>query len=143
MGMTFLTLGYYLVYWLFTRRKALNQLHSNRKVYMAIPVLFLVVSLLWDGSDFIVWVMEGLGKEPLFLRDFSDLMRLLWWIQYLVIVFYLRRLLLDHFKAIEQPFHISRVLTFFFGEWHLQGCLNNYHDYIKEKKNDAESLSGS
>ena len=119
-GLSFITLGIYPIYWLYTRAQVVNSIHE-KQISSALLMLMVLVTILSFGSSFFgesdVAVIVGLVVAVAYMGI------------YIMVLFKVRNRLVDIMNnSCASVYKLGPVLTFFFFSIYLQYKLNQCID---------------
>lgn len=124
LGLTIVTLGLYYIYWLFTRTKIINQVHSDK---IPAGVVSTVLGLLL--INIIVSFYSGMYPENLDYQLYANLSSIAYSLSNLYWVFSVRNRIHQMSQAEKQGgFWLSGIMTFFFQVLYMQYKINEYID---------------
>ena len=142
---TVITLSIYPWFWVFSRKKILNQL-TESKINESLPVLFVITAILSS-------VLEVYGGTQLnggSAIGLSILLQLISTVLMIVIAFQMKKVLKEFSDNNEMKISYNGFFTFLFNFWYINYKLNENIDYItqnsivdKEEKitSEKETLS--
>ena len=142
---TVITLTIYPLFWVFSRKKILNQL-TESKINESLPVLFVITAILSS-------VLEVYGGTQLnggSAIGLSILLQLISTVLMVVIAFQMKKVLKEFSDNNEMKITYNGFFTFLFNFWYINYKLNENIDYItqnsivdKEEKitSEKETLS--
>ena len=123
--LTFVTVGLYPVYWLYTRTRILNRVLPSNPVPVGLAVAAVIALLASAAASFLNGMYpdhSGVGAMSSVINIVSGIVNLVW-------VFMFRNRLNQHFVPHEgDRYRLSGVLTFFFTVLYLQYKLNQLID---------------
>jgi len=122
------TLNLYGPFWQLRRRKLVDQLDSDRKLGIALPL----VAAFLLGGGIVLGVIEGVSESG---GDFGENVARVGGIVALFATFRIRRILLDHCSRSGMGRDISGLGTFFFGPLYLQFKINQIADEVRHEYN--------
>ena len=140
-----ITLTIYLWFWVFSRKKIINQL-TESKINESLPVIFVIAAILSS-------VLEVYGGTQLnggFTIGLSLLFQLISTVLMVVIAFQMKKVLKEFSDNNEMKISYNGFFTFLFNFWYINYKLNENIDYItqnsivdKEEKitSEKETLS--
>tara|TARA_B100001105_G_C22066199_1_gene304509 strand:+ start:27 stop:554 length:528 start_codon:yes stop_codon:yes gene_type:complete len=140
-----ITLTIYLWFWVFSRKKIINQL-TESKINESLPVLFVITAILSS-------VLEVYGGTQLnggSAIGLSILLQLISTVLMIVIAFQMKKVLKEFSDNNEMKISYNGFFTFLFNFWYINYKLNENIDYItqnsivdKEEKitSEKETLS--
>ena len=140
-----ITLTIYLWFWVFSRKKIINQL-TESKINESLPVLFVITAILSS-------VLEVYGGTQLnggSAIGLSLLLQLISTVLMIVIAFQMKKVLKEFSDNNEMKISYNGFFTFLFNFWYINYKLNENIDYItqnsivdKEEKitSEKETLS--
>ena len=134
--LSFITLGLYAPYWLYTRIKTLNGMLSSSPTALSLPIAVCVLSAANLGNGF----LGGIYPDAIGVKLLSTGVQWASIIANLVCVFTLRnRLNEDAGAQGDSPYWVGGVATFFFGMLYLNYKLNQRIDaeHIADASNTA------
>jgi predicted RNA-binding Zn-ribbon protein involved in translation (DUF1610 family) len=110
-----ITFGIYAPIWFLTKRRALNELRSSKKIGIEAPIFLIVIYTI----SFLLDLTHGFERGPWRVLDFIGL------IIVTVQCFDVRRILIDHFNVyMGRDINFSGIATLFFGIPYLQYKIN-------------------
>ena len=123
-GLSFITVGIYYMYWIYTRSRKLNEFHEN-KISDVLMKSTVALYIPYMASSFFP---ESFYENSSFVLVFV-LVALAYLILYIVWIFTFRSRLLAIARANGHPeFRLNPALVFFFQSWYLQYKINSYID---------------
>jgi hypothetical protein len=136
--LSFITLGLYAPYWLYTRIKTLNGMVSSRPIPLSLPIAVCVLCAANVASG----LLAGIYPDATGVKVLSTVVQWASIIANLVCVFTLRnRLNADAGAQRDSPYWVGGVATFFFQVLYLNYKLNQRID--AEHTADASSTAGA
>ena len=119
-GLSFITLGIYPIYWLYTRAGVVNSIHEN-KISAALLVSMVLVTVVSFASSF-------LGESEVAVIA-SGVISIAYIVIYFLVLFKVRNRLVDIMnRSSRSQYKLSPVLTFFFFSIYLQYKINQCID---------------
>jgi hypothetical protein len=125
-----ITLGFYPLYWLYTRTKTANRLAPGSAVSPGLPQTVLTVTAV---NIILALIAAGMPRDSAF-HTFSTLVSIVTWVAQLIWIFQFRSTLI---AIAGKP--VGGVLTFFFSNLYFQYKINQF---IDELPRESVELSG-